>query len=484
MTKMSKPDLICPLCSHFAQLATSIVATADSDDDDAVELKNHFPDFLWLVRDVILIPFGEDGKEVPPTEYLMTKVLRRSKSFNETKSDKVARAILTIFPTIECRMIWPPSSDPWMMRNVAAKQDSLEPQFNRQVQELAEYLLQRVRGKKGVLSGKMADGPILAAMATDYLEAVNKPGAIPCISDTWQAAVETRCKKVMEQLLQEYDDEIRAKVTEIGLPMEDSPDDSDPANPHTLLALHRFILLEKSKALLKQMGHFVPRSATAGVGVSMESLSAELESGAATFTEESTEHEIEGQQVTRKKVTGGILFKYAQENYEASRSRCIELFEELYAAIKEKMKQAQYSFDELMEDLEQLQDKYDREAVGPAKWEVYKEKRAFIKTEEESYKNLQGFKQATFEAQREAADASAAAAKLQTCLQSLQARHEEEMKRFQKEERQRCNDFIKAQMEELSKSNGAGDASQAVIQARRKQVTKQLDQCECVCMCV
>ena len=189
--------------SHFAQLATSIAvrdATGDSDSDEYFELNNYFPDFLWLLRDVILIPTGEDGKEVSPTEYLKTKVLRTSNSFRPTENDLIAKAIVTVFASINCKTIQPPSSDPEVLRNIASKQDFLAPQFNKQVEELVQYLLETARGKKGIVAGKVADGPILAAMATHYLEAVNTPDAMPCISDTWQAAITLRCKKVMEQV--------------------------------------------------------------------------------------------------------------------------------------------------------------------------------------------------------------------------------------------------------------------------------------------
>ena len=338
--------------SHFAQLATSIAvrdATGDSDSDEYFELNNYFPDFLWLLRDVILIPTGEDGKEVSPTDYLKTKVFRRSKSFKETESDQIARAILTVFPSIACKTIQPPSSDPTVMRNIASKQDFLAPQFNQQVEELVQYLLETARGKKGIVAGKIADGPILAAMATHYLEAVNNPDAIPCISDTWQTAITMRCKKVMEQLLEEYDQEMEGKIVEQGLPMEeDSQDDDEPTRPFTLFALHRSTLLQKTTALLKQVGHFLAAYAPShdsSSALNKNSLCAELEIGAAVFTEESTEQDINGELVRKKKATGGILFKYAQRNHSESHSSCNKLLARLYGSVEEKMKQDEWALE-------------------------------------------------------------------------------------------------------------------------------------------
>ena len=147
------------------------------------------------------------------------------------------------------------------------------------------------------------------------------------------------------------------------------------------------------------------------------------------------------------------------------------------------MKQADksYTFDNLLEDLAKLQEEYYRQAVGPAKWEVYNEKRAFIKAQEDGFKVLRGFKQKAFDEAQRAADAKAEAAKLQESvltlqtqakndaemnrkrLQELEEHHKEEMKKFQEDEkermekeRQRTEDFMKAQMEQmadLSKEN-------------------------------
>ena len=414
-------------------------------------------------------------------------MFRRGKSFKESESDQIARAILTVFPSITCKTIQPPSSDPTVMRNIASKQDCLDPRFNQQVEELVQCLFEIARGKKGVVAGKMADGPILAAMATHYLEAVNNPDAIPCISDTWQTAIAMRCKKVMEQLLEEYDQEMEGRIVEQGLPMEeDSQDDKDPTKPFTLFALHRSTLLQKTTALLKHVGHFLTAyapSQDSSSALNKDSLCKELEIGAAVFTEESTEHDINGELVRKKRVTGGILFKYAQRNHSESHSSCNKLFARLYGSVEEKMKKADksYTFEDLLKDLELLQVEYYRQAVGPAKWDVYNEKRAFIKAQENGFKVLRGYKKKLFDEAQKAADAKAEAAKLQDSvltlqtqakndaemnrkkLQELEEHQKEEMEKFQKDERERMEkehqrekDFMKAQMDqmaELSKEN-------------------------------
>ena len=145
--------------------------------------------------------------------------------------------------------ISPPSADPWVMQDIAAKQDCLEP---------IKYLHQHVRAKNGFVEGKLVNGPLLAAMTNDFLKAVNDPDTIPCIADTWQIAVEARCKKALDELVEEYTHDMEAKIAEVGLPMEeDSVDDKDPANSCTLLGLHRLTLLQKTENHMQQVGHFV-----------------------------------------------------------------------------------------------------------------------------------------------------------------------------------------------------------------------------------
>ena len=337
-------------------------------------------------------------------------------------------------------------------------------------------------GKKG-FRGKLSDGPILAAMATQYLKAINSPDAIPCITDTWQAAIEIRCRKVVEALLSEYQSEMERKVAEVGLPMEeDLPSDTDPAKPFTLYGIHRSILLRKTKSLTKQIGHFLSSYFGSQDGESpsvftIEGLQAELERGTAVFKEEATAQKVPGGEARRKVVTGGILLQYAQQNHSSSRSSCAQLFGHLYKAIDERVKAADhsYAFEQLLEDLKQLQRNYFGKAIGPAKWEVYDEKQAFVKSQQEGYKVLHGYKKKAFDEAQKVTEARAGAAKAEESLcilktqmkndaelnrqriQDLEQQHKEDMQKFQSDqlekmemERERAENFVKAQMTQMA----------------------------------
>ena len=466
--------------SHFAKLATSIAVRNSSatgeGEDESLDLNTYFPDFLWLLRDVILqIPQGQT-----PTEYLKTTVLKRGRSFTETEADIVSRAILTVFPTVECMTVQPPSADPEVMQDIASRQDSLEPRFNEQVELVISHILQHVQAKIGFVEGKLVDGPLLAEMAVTYLKAVNDPDAIPCINDTWQAAIEARCRKVLEEMIHEYEQELRDRTAAVGFPIEeDSSGGKGSESSSTLFGLHRSILLSKTQSLVKQVRHFLSPSQTSTLN--MENLTAELERSAAVFEEVESDlvTEVGGRDIRlkRKTVTGGILLEFAKKNSTESRSQCLALFSQLYARIEEKMKQEdlRYSFEDLEKDLASLQEEYLRRSIGPAKWEVYADKKAFISSQEDTYKRLQGFKKQKFETlQRLDEEKSKSAQKDETLrklteqmkedtelsqkrLETMQEAHQKEMEDIRKQQEQRMEnekkryeDFMNARMNEMA----------------------------------
>ena len=156
--------------SQFVKLAESVIVsttcTGSSTDDEqgnyCMELQQHFPDFIWLLRDAHLKPTGDDGMEISPTNYLLTKVLCRGTQFNETEADIVGRTIFTVFPSIECKTMQIPSSDCAVMQNRAADLRKLDPMFNKEVEELIEYLYGSVKPKRGFAAGTLVDGVTLS----------------------------------------------------------------------------------------------------------------------------------------------------------------------------------------------------------------------------------------------------------------------------------------------------------------------------------
>lgn len=120
--EMIKADHILTLCLSslfrvFTTLARS-VAIKDGKKANQHELRQYFPKFLWLLRDVILDTVDEDGEIISPSEFLKKRVLVRGDEFDETMQDKVGRAIHAFFYSVECFTLPPPSAVKEIMNSI------------------------------------------------------------------------------------------------------------------------------------------------------------------------------------------------------------------------------------------------------------------------------------------------------------------------------------------------------------------------------
>ena len=77
-------------------------------------------------------------------------------------------------------------------------------------------------------------GKALAALAECYVEAVNRPGALPDLDQGWQAVITLELKEYSYKLVREYEAEMKEALEE-KLPIEEK----------CLLCIHREILSKK-----------------------------------------------------------------------------------------------------------------------------------------------------------------------------------------------------------------------------------------------
>lgn len=112
------------------------------------DFRDHFPSFIWLLRDATLQIASETGKELSPSEYLKTQVLHRSKKLLPTDTDRIAMAILTYFPSVECHVLPPPSADTTVLQNISQNEDKLSNDFNTCMQNFVQHVHQNVSAKK------------------------------------------------------------------------------------------------------------------------------------------------------------------------------------------------------------------------------------------------------------------------------------------------------------------------------------------------
>ena len=389
--------------------------------EDGSTLSKHFPDFIWLLRDVMLqLPAAEDGKQLSPTDYIIQKVLKRGQGRNyESNTDKVAGAIITSFPSIKCVMISSPG-DKDVIQNIASRQQDLSPIFNKEVEAFVHHLCDHAKPKYGYEMGSLVTGPLLARMVAEYVKIVNKPGAIPCISDVWSATIESEYVRNMNQLLKEYDDEMGEMISKRGMPMEEGDkEEEDKKNPTTLLGIHRKICQQKTTTLIERVGRFTTSQKSIG------DLTSKFENALVTFKEVLIDPNS-GKQHFEKEIVGGILKKYVDENYKMSQVFCRAVFERLYDPIRKRTElkvdeESQYTFEQLLQDLQTLYTEYHKKAVGPARWEVYEEKTEYIEQKKRAFESFVGYQKKMFEGAQRVAEAEAKNHKFNETIMLLEA---------------------------------------------------------------
>ena len=477
------------------------IVTNDEDDDcedeneDLVLFRQHFPNFLWLLRDVHLVPVDKEGALITPTEYLKTRVLKDSQSFKHKakKSNEIARAILTYFPTIESILLPPPSTKQEVMQQIAHNETSLSEEFNKGVESLVTYLLSVVKPKRGFVAGRLINGALLAELACVYVKHINDPSAVPTLESTWYSVIQRRCNEVIKTLVFEYIAEMSDKISNVGLPMEEEvlyieetmEYESTKQRPETLFALHRKISSQKTNALLDQVGLFLS-GVTAeddGLQITKTGILQELSDQLAIVKE--TEEKYGVKKITKKEVSGGALQHFWLQNIKESKKACKRFFDELYAPIKDRAtsNDPNYTFDVFLKELTEMMETYYVQAVGPAKWRVGEDGRDKVESEKSLFKHIHGFQEKTFKDAQEAAKVKAQQEELNAKVLSLQSQrqndaeqqkqiiermqeeHRKEMEashqeaiRRQAEEYQKYLDFIvsgRKQMADLAKQNAA-----------------------------
>ncbi|KAI8480037.1 Guanylate-binding protein 5 [Branchiostoma belcheri] len=395
-----------------------------------------FPDFLWLLRDVSLKMENEDGEEMDPTEYLKIRVLGRPSSDefdDESISDKVGRAILTVFPSVECATLERPSH---IANNIPKHTDSLNPDFNKGVNALTERLLLKSRAKRSYDKGSTVSGVALSFMVNHYVEAVNDPNSIPALDNTWQNIVELMRTKAIEEVVDEYNRQMQAQVATATNnwqdPLEESQENKrrglrratsrasgrggltarNPPSQLTLMELHNELLNKVTSMLLERVGQF---------GISAEKRSSENEDlidelqKRLVVREEQTVDYVAVDGTRRKEkgfvVTGGELLKYIQQNKELSKTFCQKLFERLFNQIRERVESPpeDYDFEQLLGELENTRQEYNEQARGPEKWTVLQEMTPSIEKLKVNFEKIVGYRR---KAQQKAQEAKLKAKEL------------------------------------------------------------------------
>ncbi len=390
--------------SVFTSLTKSICVKKDAK-HNKIELLNYFPDFLWLLRDVMLDMADEAGNEMSPTDFIIKRVLKSTGS----RTDAIGEAILSFFPKVTCFVLPPPSLDKKIMKNIAEHEDKLNFEFNEGIEELIDILKNDIRPKQQFATGGFLQGNALAHLVQQYIEQINSPSAIPVMEDAWECTVKVLNEETQTRLLNEYTKMMAKKIEDIskmGHPLEEGGlTDDETSNQHTILGIHHGIKKDLTNVLLEEVGHYC----TAETGA-LSQISIVKEFVFKLEQLESKPYEgpdIPASNIVKMDIVGGALLRFVKENHDRSRDYCEKLFNNLYEPIASKLPTGKYLFKEYMEDILYLRDQYNSRAIGPAKWEILESKNKFLEQEEVKLKQLEGYKAEIIQAEKKHAEEQA-----------------------------------------------------------------------------
>ncbi|XP_035665454.1 guanylate-binding protein 1-like [Branchiostoma floridae] len=427
-----------------------------------------FPDFLWLLRDLSLKMQDKDGKDMTPTEYLITKVLDRNEDdFEESTSEKVGRAIRTFFPSVECATLVRPSGDTEVMTNIALHTDNLNLEFNKGVENLTKWLLLKSRAKRGYDKASTVSGLALSIMAKQYVEAVNDPNSIPALDNTWQNTIELMENRAIEEAVAKYNQQISLS--------------RNPPSQPSLMDLHSKLLNDVTDTLLEKVGHFCISSEEKKIVVDrMQTRLVQREERSVDYVEADGTRKQEG-----FVVTGGELFHYIQQNKELSKSFCKDLFNRLLSPIRMHVESpsSDYDFEKLIEELADARQQYSEQACGPEKWVVLQEMTHNIQTLKTEIEKIKGYESKKMEEQQEAHEAELKATKMAREMRQLRKQahdlQQTQQKNLQKMERLHREQIKKMKLELEERLDGEvqkiKDLQAAKMEKQEKKAKERFD---------
>ena len=338
---------------NFYRSFTNLSSYISQDDDD--NCRQHFPNLLWLLRDVTKKFTDKAGNPTSPTEFLKTRILVHSNQPEPTLSDCVVHTLTTHFPSIECRAL-PPGPRGKVKPS---------PTFNSECQQVFDYLLQSIQPKQGFTPGSKIDGCTLASLMEKYVGALNSSHGVGiCLESNWVDAAMGSLNSLAQKLGDQYEKEMKAALKG-ELPLEEGDLDEAAAMSHdvdqqdqndtesgdttTLVAIHIRVMRSKIRELQKMVDNRLPGNTAAAAKNIIEKLTTDIV-------------EYDKSEGKVKRVRGGQLQRFTNKNYAESKMYCETRFNEVCEPL----------FMNFDRPVESKRNEYFQRAIGPAKEDVWK----------------------------------------------------------------------------------------------------------------
>ena len=357
----------------FAHLTRCVaVRRTETGTSTAEELQSHFPKFIWLLRNVICPPLDEEGQEIPLKTYIHSEVASSTQ-----QSQLVIETLESAFPSLECLYLPPPSADPTHTSDLDTHWEQLEEDFREKMEEIQQYLFHHVTTKLSFDRTTPITGADLAVLLREYVTALNTPGSLPSLQESWVAVIKLKFEGIFAEVVSKYTRDMEEKTNGL-FPMEENlpptfdDDDDNDDEYSSLMQLHWCVFDECYSTLRQSITKLLPHHMGKDLSMYTQSLLMKFSSTVAEFDTQ----DLLGTEGLR----GGLLLRFVQQNYKVSEEMCEKLWERLFeeSGIQNKAVRAlnRSKAIDVGCHMAELIVEYMENAVGPAKIKVLERKQA------------------------------------------------------------------------------------------------------------
>jgi len=174
--------------------------TGISSEEEALQLHQFFPAFLWVIRDFALDLVDEDGEQLTANEYL-EKSLGMQAGFDKATSERnrIRHMLTSFFQERRLVTLVRPINDEQALQRVDnVPYRNLRPEFRESMEFLKKQIFEQIKPKS--MNGRDLNGAMFAGLVQAYVQAINE-GGVPTISSAWEGVSRQECGDAVEAAL-------------------------------------------------------------------------------------------------------------------------------------------------------------------------------------------------------------------------------------------------------------------------------------------
>ena len=176
------------------------IQTKTSNSQQAEEIVNSFPSFLWVVRDFALKLVDKEGNPIKPKEYLEQALeLQKGVSDSTESKNRMRRMFKHFFKDRDCvTLIRPCEKESDLQKIDEILNENLRTEFVNQAKLSRIKIFKKTKPK--TIREKQLNGSMLIELSKAYIEAINK-GGVPNIENAWKYIVKNESYKHLKGFL-------------------------------------------------------------------------------------------------------------------------------------------------------------------------------------------------------------------------------------------------------------------------------------------